>query len=241
MGDRMMTELSALDLTSYTAQELSDAMGRALYHVQHLSVFEIKPFDGGTTEFIHFLISFEELIVKGVKCGSLKFMFLKKYLRGEALYLVQNIGVYKDAYKDALEILKMEYASPSRIIREVMKKLADFPAIKEIAMTLIHYDMTADLNSFLLMALIKNKLPAKLHIEWDPLIRKMLMSEETKGLSEKDESAKKKSTAEAGDRVWDLAYAIVGSMADEVLRSTLDIKCCDDNSSSLDFHFLAFC
>ncbi|CAG0918913.1 unnamed protein product [Notodromas monacha] len=191
MGDRMMMELSALDLKSYTAQELSDAMARALCHVQHLSGFElIKPFEGGTTKFIHFLFSFEELIVKGLKCGALKFMVLKKYLRGEALYLVKNIGVHKDAYKDALEILKIEYASPSRIIRDVMKKLEDFPAIKVfdekklddlkflvlgIAMTLNHYDMTADLNSFLLMALIKDKLPAELHVAWDPLIRKMLI------------------------------------------------------------------
>ncbi|CAG0912849.1 unnamed protein product [Notodromas monacha] len=161
------------------------ALARALGDVALRPQIEIQRFEGDTTEFQPFLQMLQEL-TQTINSDIQRFVLLKSYLRGEPLTLISNINMDNGAYKMALSILKEEYGSPHKIIRDLTGRLKEVPTVKmnaakelrdlsnridSIARTLRENGMRADLESILLMDLVKTKIPMPLQTKWNQMQR----------------------------------------------------------------------
>ena len=89
---------------------------------------ELPKFDGDIMKFRFFIQDFEELIsIHPNMSGHEKLSRLKSFLVGNPHELIECIEGTEDGYKQAIELLKKEYASTIRIKSEIRKMLENLP------------------------------------------------------------------------------------------------------------------
>lgn len=90
----------------------------------------IPPFTGDITQWNAFYQLFQNLIENDQALTEIeKFIYLKSYLTGEPLNLINNIQLTSDNFKVALDSLKDRYDNQLNIIYAYSKNLLDAPSI----------------------------------------------------------------------------------------------------------------
>jgi hypothetical protein len=96
----------------------------------HLPTIQIRTFSGKYTEYYDFISMFTAMIHSSTSFTSVqKLYYLKGYLSGEPLALVNNLPLQDESYPEALKLLKERYENKVRIIHEHINSLLDMPSV----------------------------------------------------------------------------------------------------------------
>ncbi|XP_063391912.1 uncharacterized protein LOC134677391 isoform X2 [Cydia fagiglandana] len=127
----IMTALEcALNVIEKTAQQntqTAEGSGKAA----RLPSLDIPVFDGRDVAlYKSFIEMFEAVVHRDARIPVVqKLCFLKKYLKGEPLQLIDNLPIIGASYDSALELLKKRYDNPALIISSHVNTLLDIPAL----------------------------------------------------------------------------------------------------------------
>lgn len=90
----------------------------------------IAPFHGNLAEWQSFFEMFTAVIIDNANLSDIqRFLYLKSYLRGEPLKLVDSLQVTNDNFKIALDILKKRFENTNCIVNSYIGFLLDLPNI----------------------------------------------------------------------------------------------------------------
>ena len=123
------TKLAELDNPPETGLENSSetSVSNAAHYSLKLPELKCETFSGeGTSnlQFHSFLTQFDNIIgLRSNISNATKFTYLKTYLRGYALKLVQHLQVSDDNYEVALELLTKEFLNKDSLINDLFAKL----------------------------------------------------------------------------------------------------------------------
>lgn len=101
-------------------------------HRQRVKLPEISipPFTGEISQWTSFMELFSALILNDSSLTSIqKFIYLKSYLRGEPVKLIDTLELTNDNFKIALEILKDRYENKLVILNTYINALLDYPVL----------------------------------------------------------------------------------------------------------------
>lgn len=91
-----------------------------------LPQINIKPFKGDTAEWTPFIQIFTALIVNNPSLTDIqKFIYLKSFLRDEALNLIDSLQVTNENFNTALEIVRRRYENKLSVINAHFNTLLD--------------------------------------------------------------------------------------------------------------------
>ncbi|XP_028164477.1 uncharacterized protein LOC114355705 [Ostrinia furnacalis] len=102
-----------------------------LFETTRLPPIEIQSFDGNNVcAYKPFIELFMELIGKNFKLSNVqKLYYLKGYLKGEALNLVNNLPLINQSYHDAIALLNRRYDTKGLMIKTHISTILDLPSI----------------------------------------------------------------------------------------------------------------
>ncbi|XP_063547224.1 uncharacterized protein LOC134754788 [Cydia strobilella] len=127
----IMTALEcAINVINTTAQQnthAAEGSGKAA----RLPSLDIPVFDGrDVAVYKSFIEMFEAVVHRDTRIPVVqKLCFLKKYLKGEPLQLIDNLPIIGASYDSALELLKKRYDNPALIISSHVNALLDIPVL----------------------------------------------------------------------------------------------------------------
>lgn len=99
-----------------------------------LPEISINPFSGNFTEWNTFFELFESLILNNPTLTDIqKFIYLKSYLKGEPLELINSLSLTSSNLKTAIDTLTNRYANEFRIIFCHIKKLIEAPSLTKVS------------------------------------------------------------------------------------------------------------
>lgn len=88
----------------------------------------INPFSGDFSEWNSFYELFENLIIKNSCLSDVqKFVYLKSYLKGEPLALINSLQLSSNNFQVAVNTLKERYQNRLRIVNAHIKHLIEIP------------------------------------------------------------------------------------------------------------------
>ena len=86
----------------------------------------IEPFSGKITDFESFFQLFDALIVQNSSLSDIqKFVYLKSYLKGESLKLIDSLKVTNENFQIAIDTLKSRYENKTSIINSYLTSMFD--------------------------------------------------------------------------------------------------------------------
>lgn len=120
----------AINLIDKKAQQTTHA-AEGSGKVAHLPSLDIPVFDGRDVAlYKSFIEMFEAVVHRDARIPVVqKLCFLKKYLKGEPLHLIDNLPIIGASYDSALELLKKRYDNPALIINSHVNALLDIPVL----------------------------------------------------------------------------------------------------------------
>lgn len=93
---------------------------------------KIQVFSGEVKDFESFYQLFEALIVKNEQLSNIqKLIYLKSYLKGEPLQLIDSLKIVNDNFEIALGILKSRYENKIVIVNAYLSAMLDIPGISK--------------------------------------------------------------------------------------------------------------
>lgn len=120
--------LSPLNQSDSQPQSIILQQQQALPQAVKLPELNIPVFSGNITEWESFYQLFAALIINNATISDIqKFMYLKSYLKGEPLHLIEPVNLTHDNFKVALNILIDRYQNQFAIINLLINNLVDLP------------------------------------------------------------------------------------------------------------------
>ncbi|XP_049880155.1 uncharacterized protein LOC126376654 isoform X3 [Pectinophora gossypiella] len=104
----------------------------ANHSAAHLTSLEIPVFDGRDISLYKpFMEMFEAVVHHDNRLSDVqKLCFLKKYVRGEPLQLIDSLPIVGVSYTDAVSLLKKRYDNEALLIHNHVCNLLDLPAVQ---------------------------------------------------------------------------------------------------------------
>lgn len=105
----------------------------------NLAPIDIPKFDGSYQNWISFRDAFATMIDSNKSLSQFqKFVYLKGSLTGKAFELLENLSLTDDNYKDAMELLKLEYENKKFIVYSHLEALDSLPVIHKESCELLN-------------------------------------------------------------------------------------------------------
>lgn len=118
---RRIDELKEVELTVRSDQPTTSTK---------LPEISIASFTGVFSEWKAFIELFKTLIINNTTLSDIqKFIYLKSYLKGEPLELINSLALTSDNFEIALDTLRERYENQSRIINAHMKRILEVPVL----------------------------------------------------------------------------------------------------------------
>jgi hypothetical protein len=130
----LKTKLAQIKSEGKEAQVLESSQSTESASISRLKLpqVNIPAFTGKYSDFNTFKEFFIAVIDKDDRLEDIqKFLYLRSYLRDEALNLVVHLPIVSSSYKGALDILDERYNNEFKIINEHIKAIINIPAIKK--------------------------------------------------------------------------------------------------------------
>lgn len=133
---RCIKQLTVLSPDENSVQRNSNQVSEPVSRSQSISVklpdIKIQVFSGDVTEFESFLQLFDALIIKNPQLSDIqKFIYLKSYLKGEPLQLIDSLKITNENFDIALKTLKCRYENKIIIVNSYLAALLDIPNINK--------------------------------------------------------------------------------------------------------------
>lgn len=95
-----------------------------------LPQINIKPFKGDPAEWQSFIQLYNTLIIENVNLSDIqRFIYLKSFLRDEALNLIDDLSVTNENFDIALEILQKRYENKLSVVNAHFSSIFDMPSL----------------------------------------------------------------------------------------------------------------
>ncbi|KAL0869431.1 hypothetical protein ABMA27_007666 [Loxostege sticticalis] len=153
-----------LDRGNTSVTEFSSALETStpLFEHARLPPIEIQSFDGSNVgAYKPFIELYMALIGNNVKLSNVqKLFYLKGYLQGEALDLINNLPLINQSYDDAISLLNRRYDTKGLLIKSHINNLLDLPMsqVSQQKSALKGYGQPVESWDSLLVCIIMRKL-----------------------------------------------------------------------------------
>ncbi|XP_072375254.1 uncharacterized protein [Diabrotica undecimpunctata] len=119
-----------------------------------LPEISINKFSGQVSDFESFYELFDTLIIKNQSLSDIqRFLYLKSYLQGDSLKLVDSLKVTNENFSIALDILKNRYQNKVTIINSYLTEILDIPTLRNSSPQILRNFLTTVTKN---MQLLKN-------------------------------------------------------------------------------------
>lgn len=124
-------------------------------HVK-LPIISIPTFSGNITNWTSFIELFGALIIEDNGLSNIeKFMYLKTYLSGEALKLIEGLELTNDNFEVALNILKDRFENKLFIINTHLNFILDYPKITKCTSQILRDFLTQCKSNIVALEVVK--------------------------------------------------------------------------------------
>lgn len=130
--ERYLTLLSILERHMKQYKPQTDVSRDHNHHAAKLPTLEIPVFDGkDVSNYKPFMEMFKAVVHNDSRLSDIqRICFLKKYVKGEPLNIIDNLPIIGKSYEAALELLQKRYNNPALLIHSHVSNLIDMPGIQ---------------------------------------------------------------------------------------------------------------